>query len=140
MFPRLMFAWLVLAGVVSAPAQDVVEKSDVLVPTGPFGTMRRVDSQTLILPDAGAVMRAQQRRNAAMDSRERAAAQTEALRQAAAARQEASAAAAAAATPAAEPETIMVEESLESFDSEVVVEEPAPQSRKWPVRSWWKRR
>jgi len=49
MIPRSIVGWLLLAGLASAPAQDVVEKSDVLVPTGPFGSMRRVDSETLIL-------------------------------------------------------------------------------------------
>lgn len=125
MFPRLMVVLLVLAGVVSAPAQDVAEGSDVLVPTGPFGTMRRVHSETLILPDAGAVLRAQQRRTVAMESRERAAAQTEVLRQAEEAKKAASAEA-AASTPAPEPETVLVEESLESFAPEPVAEDTVP--------------
>jgi len=70
----LLVAWTAPA---TCAAGDVVESSDVLVPDGPFGTMRRVDSETLILPNAGAVMRAQQQRTAREESRERAAVRRE---------------------------------------------------------------
>lgn len=110
-------SWLPLA----QASDGVVERSGVLVPDGPFGTMRKVDSETLILPDAGAVMRAQQRRTAALESRERAAAQSAVARQTQEAQQ------AAAAPPAPnDPEAILVEETTETFVVEpVMVEETA---------------
>jgi hypothetical protein len=106
----------------TAHASDgLVERSDVLVPDGPFGTMRKVDSETLILPDAGAVMRAQQRRTAALESRERTAAQSALARQA----QEAQRAAAAPAAPS-DPEAILAQETAETFVVEpVIIEETA---------------
>jgi hypothetical protein len=86
----LLAAWAIPAACV---AGDVVDSSDVLVPGGPFGTMRRVDSETLILPNADAVIRAQQQRTAREESRERAAA-----------REEAAAPTVAITVPATEPE------------------------------------
>jgi hypothetical protein len=103
-------------------SDDVVEKSDVLVPDGIFGTMRKVDSKTLILPEARAVIRQEQRRTAIQESRARA----EAERQAAVAR--------VAATPRvdapANAETALVEESVQTVttleEPSMAVAEPAP--------------
>ena len=133
MFPRLLTATVLL----SFPAfpltasDDVVEPSHVLVPDGIFHSMRKVDSETLILPDAAAVMRQQQRRTAVQETRERAVAQSEADRLA-----EVQAKAAAAEAPA-DPESAIVEESVETVtlveEPSTAVAEPAPVEEPTPT-------
>lgn len=100
-------------------SEDIAEKSDVVVPDGIFGSMRKVDSETLILPDASAVMRQQQQRTAVQESRERAAQDAEAERLSNAARIQAAAPAPAAETNA---EAALIEESAQAA---TVVEEPS---------------
>lgn len=125
-FLPLIFCISWCAGAVRA-SEDIAEKSDVVVPDGIFGTMRTVDSETLILPDASAVMRRQQQRTAAQESRERAAQRAEAERLSNAARIQA-----AAPAPATEtnPESALVEESAQAAASvkepSVAVADPAP--------------
>jgi len=120
---RAVLLGLVFFSTAALRASDgVVEKSDVLVPDGIFGTMRKVDSETLILPEARAVIRREQRRTAIQESRARA----EAERQAAVAR--------VAATPRvdapANAETALVEESVQTVttleEPSMAVAEPAP--------------
>lgn len=105
-------------------SDDVAEQSRVVVPDGIFGGMRKVDSETLILPDAAAVMRRQQQRTAAQEARERAA-------QRAAAAPVANASVSPTATPAVpDPEKTLVEESVQAAaaveEPSAAVAEPAP--------------
>jgi hypothetical protein len=113
MISRWLAVLLVPVLLGSATAQDVVEKTDVVVPTGPFRSPRKVDSETLILPNAGAVLRAQQRRTAAQEARDRAAARAEAARELRAARP-LPAPVAAPSIPVS-PEAMLVEESVQSL-------------------------
>lgn len=93
---------LLAAGCVHAQ-EDVVEKSDVLVPDGIFGTMRRVESETLVVPDPAAIMRAEERRTRAQEARERQSAEQEAPVVAPQPTPDAGEAAPAAPSAAAEP-------------------------------------
>ncbi len=79
--PMVMFALVLslVGGSVQAEG-EVVEKSDVLVPDGIFGTMRRVDSETLILPNAGAVLRNEEQRTIAREAHEQSEARVRAVR------------------------------------------------------------
>jgi cell division protein FtsN len=125
-FSRMMKAFLPLillmafsAGM-SRATDDVTEKSDVLVPDGMFGSMRKVDSETLILPDAAAVVREQQQRTAAQESRARAAQRAEAERPTNNADPVQTTAPAAMVEPS--PEAALVEESAQAA---AVIEEPS---------------
>lgn len=92
----------------------------MVVPDGIFGSMRKVDSETLILPDATAVMRRQQQRTAAQEARERAEQRVQAARVSAPTGGQT---AGATSTPAtADPEATLVEESVQAATA---VEEPS---------------
>jgi hypothetical protein len=122
-----MILVLTLCTGMARASDDLVEQSHVVVPDGVFGGMRKVDSQTLILPDASAVMRREQQRTAAREARDRAAQRAEAARLSPATTTQA-----AASTPAAvaDPEAILVEESVQSVaaveEPSAAVAEPAP--------------
>jgi hypothetical protein len=123
------FLFLVFCAGPAWASDDVAEQSHVMVPDGIFGSMRKVDSETYILPDASAVLRRQQQRTAAQESRERAAQRAEAERLSNAARTQTT-------TPAAvvepSPEAALVEESVQAAtaveEPSAAVAEPAPAS------------
>lgn len=126
------FLGLVLCLGTARASDDVAEQSHVVVPDGIFGSMRKVDSETLILPDAAAVMRRQQQRTAAQEWRERAAQRVEAARVSAPTGDQ-TAAATATPAPAADPEATLVEESVqtaavvEAPSTDVAIPAPAPE-------------
>jgi hypothetical protein len=113
---------------IARAADDITEKTEVLVPDGILGSMRKVDSETLILPNASAVMRQQQQRTAARELRERAAQRAEAAPLSAVTGTQTTASTPAAA--ADDPEATLVEESVQAVaaveEPSTAVAEPAP--------------
>jgi len=123
------FAVLVFTNAALATDPVVVKERDVLFP-GFFGLGRKVESETLILPDASSVMRRQRVRDRYVAMRDaRGAAEREQQRQAESRRQaEAAAMSKAAPAPAdaASAEAAMVEASVEPVPEETAtVAEPA---------------
>lgn len=131
-FPLIqtVLAVLLAAGCVHAQ-EDVAEKSDVLVPDGIFGTMRRVESETLVVPDPSAIMRAEERRAQAQEAREQRVESAEQEAPVIATQPAPDAGESAPATPSAAVEPALVEEddappSLGTFEevaTETVAEE-----------------